>query len=228
VRVLLVEDNQTIGTHVRRALRDDGYIVDWVTTIDEAEVALKVAVFSLLLLDLGLPDGDGLSFLKTIRNNGLNLPVMVLTARGGLNDRIVGLDGGADDYLIKPFALAELCSRCRALLRRTAVLAPKQEQLGNLVVDYAGGAVSIGGKVVELARRELQLLKALLKRSDAIATRAFLENELYDFDTQASQNALEALVSRLRAILQFHAANTEIRTIRGIGYKLHVKLDQQA
>ncbi len=228
MRVLLIEDNQTIGTNVRRALRDHGYVVDWVMTIEEAEASLKVANFSLLLLDLGLPDGDGLSLLRAIRNNGQNLPVMVLTARGGLNDRIDGLEGGADDYLIKPFALAELCSRCRALLRRTALLAPKEEQLGNLIVDHAGGVVNIGGKIVELARRELQLLKALLKRSGMVATRLYLENELYDFDTQASQNALEASVSRLRATLQLHSATTEIRTIRGIGYKLHLKLDQQA
>lgn len=213
---------------MRRALHDDGYVVDWVTTIEEAEAALKVATFSMILLDLGLPDGDGLSFLKAIRSNGHTLPVMVLTARGGLNDRIDGLDGGADDYLIKPFAVAELCSRCRALLRRTAVLVPKQEQLGNLVVDHAGAAVSIGGKTIDFARREFQLLKALLRRAETVATRSFLENELYDFDSQASQNALEASVSRLRATLQLHAANVEIRTIRGIGYKLHLKLDQHA
>jgi two-component system OmpR family response regulator len=226
LRVLLIEDNQTIGTNVRRALRDEGYNVDWVTTIEEAEAALKVATFSLLLLDLGLPDGDGLTFLKAIRRDGQDLLVMVLTARAGLNDRLDGLDGGADDYLIKPFAISELCSRCRALLRRKAILAPKDWQLGNLSVEHAGGLISIEGKSVELARRELQLLKALFKRSETIATRLFLDNELYDFNSQASQNALEASVYRLRATLQLHGANVEIRTIRGIGYKLHVRLEQ--
>lgn len=223
MRVLLVEDHPRLGNSLRHGLHQEGFIVDLVSSLAEAEAALALATYSLMLLDLGLPDGNGLDFLKNIRREGHNLPVLVLTARGGLNDRIHGLDGGADDYLVKPFAMLELYSRCRVLLRRPRALAPESQELGNVVIDQLTGQVCIAGRVVNIARREFQLLQALLRRFEAVATRAYLENELYAFDQETSQNALEASVSRLRALLQAHNASVEIRTIRGVGYSLLVK-----
>lgn len=221
MRILLVEDHRGLGASLRQGLQGEGYSIDWVCTLGEARAALSAARYALLLLDLTLPDGSGLDFLKEIRREGRSLPVLVLTARGGLNDRIDGLDGGADDYLVKPFAVRELFSRCRALLRRPSVMASDVLQLSNLTLDRSSAEVRINGALASLARREYQLLDALLRRADGVSTRAYLENELYDFDSEPSQNAIEASVSRLRAALQSYGADVEIRTIRGVGYRVY-------
>lgn len=223
MRILLVEDHAGLGESLKRGLQSEGYSVDWVRLLAEASAALGSARYSLILLDLNLPDGSGLDFLRELRRNGSVLPVLVLTARGGLNDRIDGLDGGADDYLVKPFEMRELFSRCRALLRRPSMLAPDISAFGNLVFDRTLSEARVAGKPLALARRELQLLDALLRRADSVSTRAYLENELYDFDSEASQNALEASVSRLRAALLNHLADVEIRTIRGVGYRVYLR-----
>lgn len=223
MRVLLVEDHPRLGASLVEALCAEGYNVDWVTSLDEARAALHLATYSLLLLDLGLPDGNGLDLLKVVRREGLETPIIVLTARGGLNDRIDGLDGGADDYLVKPFEMRELCSRCRVVLRRPKQLAPETLSIGNLEFQDETSQLSIAGQVVSVARREIQLLRALLRRQDRVATRDYLENELYAFDAEMSQNALEASVSRLRALFVARNASVEIRTIRGVGYCLQIK-----
>lgn len=223
MRFLLVEDHPRLGASLVEALCAEGYNVDWVTSLDEARAALHLATYSLLLLDLGLPDGNGLDFLKAFRREGLETPIIVLTARGGLNDRIDGLDGGADDYLVKPFEMRELCSRCRVVLRRPRQLAPETLSIGNLVFHDETSEISIAGRATSMARREIQLLRALLRRQDRVATRDYLENELYAFDAEMSQNALEASVSRLRGLFVASNATVEIRTIRGVGYCLQLK-----
>lgn len=223
MRVLLVEDHPRLGASLVEALCAEGYNLDWVTSLDEARAALHLATYSLLLLDLGLPDGNGLDFLREIRREGFETPVIVLTARGGLNDRIDGLDGGADDYLVKPFEMRELCSRCRVVLRRPRQLVPETLSIGNLDFHDETSELSIAGQAVSVARREIQLLRALLRRQDRVATRDYLENELYAFDAEMSQNALEASVSRLRALFVACNASVEIRTIRGVGYCLQMK-----
>lgn len=228
MRFLLVEDHPRLGASLVEALCAEGYNVDWVTSLDEARAALRLAAYSLLLLDLGLPDGNGLDFLKDVRREGLETPVIVLTARGGLNDRIDGLDGGADDYLVKPFEMRELCSRCRVVLRRPRQLAPETLSMGNLDFHDETSEIRISGQAVTVARREMQLLRALLRRQDRVATRDYLDNELYAFDAEMSQNALEASVSRLRALLLASQANVEIRTIRGVGYCLQLKPETAA
>ncbi len=228
MRFLLVEDHPRFGASLVEALSADGYTVDWVRSLEEARAALHLAAYSLLLLDLGLPDGDGLDFLKTVRREDLETPVIVLTARGGLNDRIDGLDGGADDYLVKPFAMRELCSRCRVLLRRPRQLVPESLSLGNLVFNFETSELRIAGQAISAARREIQLLRALLRRQSRVATRDYLENELYAFDAEMSQNALEASVSRLRALCLDNGASVEIRTIRGVGYCLQLKPEREA
>ncbi len=220
MRVLLVEDHSRLGQSLYDALAREAFSPDWVVSLAEARAALDAADYRLMLLDLGLPDGSGLDLLKSLRASGKQMPVLVLTARGGLNDRIDGLDGGADDYLVKPFEVAELLSRCRALLRRPASLDATEEAFGNISLNMARGEVRIEGNAVVIARRELQLLNSLLKRRNSICSRAFLENELYNFNTATGPNALEASVSRLRAILKSGAASATIRTVRGIGYIL--------
>lgn len=220
MRVLLVEDHSRLGQSLYDALAREAFSPDWVVSLAEARAALDAADYRLMLLDLGLPDGSGLDLLKSLRASGKQMPVLVLTARGGLNDRIDGLDGGADDYLVKPFELAELLSRCRALLRRPALLDATEEAFCNISLNMARGEVRIEGHAVVIARRELQLLNSLLKRRNRICSRAFLENELYNFNTATGPNALEASVSRLRAILKSGAASATIRTVRGIGYIL--------
>jgi len=228
LRFLLVEDHPRLGASLVEALCAEGYNVDWVVSLDEARAALSLATYSLLLLDLGLPDGNGLAFLKTIRREGVETPVIVLTARGGLNDRIDGLDGGADDYLVKPFAMRELCSRCRVVLRRPRQMVPSALSMGNLAFHDDTLEIKIEGRTISVARREIQLLRALLRRQDRVATRDYLENELYAFDAEMSQNALEASVSRLRALFLANDASVEIRTVRGVGYCLQLKSGNQA
>lgn len=223
MRVLLVEDHARLGQSLHDALSKEAYSLDWVVSLAEARAALACAEYSLMLLDLGLPDGSGLDLLRSLRSSGNQMPILVLTARGGLNERIDGLDGGADDYLVKPFAVAELLSRCRALLRRPASLAAAQEAFGNIELYMARGEVRIRGHPAMIARREMQLLSSLLKRRQKICSRAFLENELYNFDTATGPNALEASVSRLRTILKSNGASVEIRTVRGVGYILELR-----
>ncbi|MCF3932059.1 response regulator [Acuticoccus sp. M5D2P5] len=220
MRILLVEDHPSLGDSLRRAFANDAYSVDWVTTLAEAEAGIAVADYHLVLLDLGLPDGNGLDFLHRLRRDGRTMPVLVLTARGELNDRVDGLDSGADDYLVKPFAIEELRSRCRALLRRPSDLVQPREQVGNLSFDFNASAVFVNEAPVAIARRELQLLRALIQRAGAVCSRRYLDNQLYDFESDASRNALEASMSRLRGILKANGATATVRTIRGVGYVL--------
>ncbi|WP_291207958.1 response regulator transcription factor [Hyphomonas sp.] len=222
MRVLLVEDHLRLGQSLHDAMSREAYSPDWVVSLADARAALACADYSLVLLDLGLPDGSGLELLKSLRASGNHMPVLVMTARGGLNDRIDGLDRGADDYLVKPFAIAELLSRCRALLRRPASLDAAEEAFGNIELFMAKGEVRIQGHPIMIARRELQLLHSLLKRRQRLCSRAFLENELYNFNTAAGPNALEASVSRLRAILKSGGATATVRTVRGVGYILEL------
>lgn len=221
MRVLLVEDHASLGESLQAALKGNRYAVDWVRTLEAADAAISTARYDLMLLDLGLPDGDGADFLKECRRRGVTLPILVLTARGGLNDRVDGLDGGADDYLVKPFDLSEMLSRCRALLRRPGQIESDVIELADIRVELNSGGVLIAGRPVTLPRREHQLLAALMRKAGRVSSRLYLENALYDQNTQAGPNALEAAVSRLRALLKEHGSETTLRTIRGVGYVLN-------
>jgi DNA-binding response OmpR family regulator len=220
MKVLLVEDHQSLGESLREVLAGNRLSVDWVRTIDGAEAAMQSSRYDLMLLDLGLPDGDGRDLIRSCRRNGNSLPILVLTARGGLNDRIDGLDNGADDYLVKPFDLNEMLSRCRALLRRPANLASERLMLGALSIDVRAASILVNDQPLVLPRREYQLLTALVRRAGRVCSREYLENAIYDLNTQASPNALEVMVSRLRAVLSEKSPELSIRTIRGIGYTI--------
>ncbi|HEY2340879.1 MAG TPA: response regulator transcription factor [Steroidobacteraceae bacterium] len=216
MRLLLVEDDAMIGEAIRAGLRREGFTVDWVHDGAGAAQVLRSEPFELLLLDLGLPGSDGLQLLKTLRERGESLPVLIITARDAVSDRVGGLDAGADDYLIKPFDLDELAARIRALLRRKSGRpAPLLEHQG-MVLDPAAHRVTRNGSDVSLSPREFTLLQLLMERPGTILSRAQLEERLYGWGEEVESNAVEVHIHGLRRKLgaQF------ILTVRGVGYRL--------
>ncbi len=205
-----------IGEAVRKGLRLDGFTVDWVRTAHEAELALGERVHELMLLDLGLPGRDGLSLLRALRARGDALPVLILTARDAVPDRVAGLDAGADDYLVKPFDPDELAARVRALLRRRGGRADTLLRHGPIELDPASHEVRCEGRPVALSGREFALLAALMERPSAILSRRRLEERIYGWGEEVASNAVEVHVHALRRKL---GAGT-IRNVRGVGYTL--------
>lgn len=217
MRLLVVEDDSLIARSLHKALAPLGNSVDTFPTHGQARAALAHDHFDLILLDLGLPDGDGLSLLKELRERGETTPVLILTARDGIEDRVQGLDLGADDYLAKPFSLAELEARVRALLRRSQRRIDNSLSLGPLRFEPCSGTVTLQGTPLTLPRRELSLLEGLLLHAGRIAPREMLESRLFGFGA-VGPNALEVYISRLRKRLQ--GSGLRIRTLRGMGYRL--------
>lgn len=214
MNVLLVEDDMDLGNGLRMALGDQGFSVVWVRRLEDAARAIGAGGVDLLLLDLGLPDGDGLALLHRLRLDGQHLPVIILTARDGLHDRLSGLDGGADDYLVKPFALAELVSRMRALARRSAGFNAEPIEVRGLRVHEATQFVSVDGRTVNLSPSEYLLLTTLLKRADRVLTRRALEEQVLPGGLTNESNVLDVHISNLRRKI----GEGYIRTVRGIGY----------
>ena len=216
MRLLLVEDDPMIGEAIRTGLKRDGFAVDWVHDAAAAARALGSEPFEVVLLDLGLPGGDGLGFLRTLRARGQSLPVLIITARDAIADRVAGLDAGADDYLTKPFDLDELAARLRALLRRkSGRTSPQIEHLG-VTLDPAAHRVTRDGVEVALSPREFALLQLLLERPGTILSRAQLEERLYGWGEEVESNAIEVHVHGLRRKLGAEF----IRTVRGVGYRV--------
>ncbi|HVI31032.1 response regulator transcription factor [Phenylobacterium sp.] len=216
MRVLLIEDDVRLGEAVRDQVAADGHATDWVQTLDEARSGVRAAAYDLLLLDLMLPDGSGLAFLSELRRGGDATPVIVLTARDQVSERIAGLQAGADDYLVKPFSLQELSARIGSVSRRYGGNPNPIVRVGAIEADLAARAVYRGGKRVDLTGREWSLLEALVRRPTAILSKAQLEERLYAFGDEVESNTIEAHVSRLRKKLG-HAA---VQTVRGVGYRL--------
>jgi two-component system response regulator QseB len=197
-----------IGASLQQGLRDDGYAVDWVKDGRAAEVALADPAHQLVLLDLGLPHKDGLTLLRALRKRGSRVPVLVLTARDAIEDRVQGLDAGADDYLVKPFSLAELAARMRALLRRDAGRADPVVRVGSLTLDPSTREVTRDGKPVTLSAREFALLEA------AVLSRSQLEEKLYGWGQEVESNTVEVYIHALRRKL----GQDFIKNVRGVGY----------
>lgn len=216
MRVLLIEDDPDLGEGIRTSLREEGYTLDWLKDGESAVHALREEGFDLVVLDLGLPRLDGIQVLRQSRANGLTTPVLVLTARDDTEDRVAGLDAGADDYLVKPFDIKELKARLRALLRRRN--GPSQIQLegGGIALDPATRRVSFEGQPVNLTPREYQLLHELLAHPGKIFSRDRLMGLLYGWDEGVESNTLEVHIYNLRKKLRTDL----IRTVRGIGYRL--------
>lgn len=220
MRLLVIEDEPELSELLRSALERAGFAVDAVSTIEAAEAHLAVAPYAAAVLDLALPDGDGMALLRDLRRRGVALPVLILTARDGPEERVAGLDAGADDYLVKPFHMPELVSRMRALLRRPNAALGVRLEFGNLAFDSLARETTIGGTAVALSARETALLELLLRRQGRVVTRETIEHSLYSFDTTLGSNALEVLVHRLRRKLQDAAAGPQVHTVRGVGYLL--------
>ncbi len=220
MRLLAVEDEPELGLLLCDALRRGGFAVDLATGIEAAEDHLAVAPYDAIILDLGLADGNGLTLLRALRRRGAMLPVLILTARDAPEDRVTGLDSGADDYLVKPFHMPELISRMRALLRRPNAALGVVLQVGDLVLDTAARHVTVAGTPLELSLREMALLELLLRHQGRVVTREAIEQALYGFDNMIGSNALEVLVYRLRRRLSEVGAHAAVHTLRGVGYLL--------
>ncbi|SDP16328.1 two component transcriptional regulator, winged helix family [Phyllobacterium sp. OV277] len=202
------------------ALKNYDMIVDHVGTLAQAEEAVSVNIYAAILLDRQLPDGDGLTIVPQLRAKGEGVPIIVLTARGELADRISGLDKGADDYLAKPFAVEELLARLRAILRRPPNMPSELLNVGNLSFDLINREARISGNRLDLPRRELLVLETLLRRMGRTVLRSSLEDAVYSIDDEIQSNALDTHVSRLRRKLTESRAGVEIHAIRGVGYLL--------
>ena len=216
MRILLAEDDPMIGAGIERGLRQDGFTVDWVRDGRAAEIALDEHVHDLVLLDLGLPRRDGLEVLATMRRRGDARPVLIITARDAVADRVAGLDAGADDYVVKPFDLTELAARIRALARRRGGRAEPLIRHGAIELDPAKREVRVDGEPVALSPREFALLAALMERPRAVLSRAQLEEKLYGWSEPVESNAVEVHLHSLRKKIGADA----IRNVRGVGWTL--------
>jgi len=218
MRILVAEDDAILADAVLRSLRRAGYAVDCVNNGLEADSALDGDEFDLLILDLGLPRKSGLEVLKRLRGRDSRLPVLILTALDGVNDRVRGLDAGADDYLAKPFELAELEARVRALTRRGMAGGPTLLRHGPLSYDQVGRVARVNGEALELSAREISLLEIFLQRAGRLVSKDQLVSHLCAWGEEVSPNAIEVYVHRLRRKLE--AGGVRIVTVRGLGYSL--------
>ena len=216
MRVLLIEDDRMIAEGVRTALRQEGYAVDWLADGGDADTSLRATRFDCILLDLGLPRMDGLQVLRALRGRGDDTPVLILTARDAVPERVAGLDAGADDYLIKPFDLDELSARLRSLLRRGAGRAEPVIEHRGIRMDPVTREVRLQDQPVRLSAREYAVLEALLRRPGAVLSRAQLEEHLYGWGEEVESNAVEVYIHGLRRKL----GSDRIRTLRGVGYSV--------
>lgn len=214
MRLLLVEDDKMIGESLVQALKADGYTVDWAKDGDTAEESLAVQAYDLVLLDIGLPKQSGITVLQKLRAGKNTVPVIIITARDTLSDKVLGLDSGADDYIIKPFPLAELEARIRARLRRSGGNASPLMEAGGLSLDTAKREISYKNVTIPLSAKEYAILFALMEYPGRILSRADLEERLYGWDEEVSSNAVEVHIHQLRKKLDADA----IRNVRGIGY----------
>jgi DNA-binding response OmpR family regulator len=216
MRLLLVEDDAMIGRAMRQGLGDAGFVVDWVTDGRAAELALANGVYDLALLDLGLPGKDGMALLRELRGRRDPVPVLIVTARDAVADRIAGLNEGADDYVLKPFDLDELVARVRALLRRRAGSAGPLLECGTLQLDPVKREVRLRGEPLTLSAKEFALLETLMQRPGAVLSREQLEDALYGWEREVGSNAVEVHLHNLRRKL----GPDVIRNVRGVGYKV--------
>jgi DNA-binding response OmpR family regulator len=220
MRLLLVEDDVMVASGIKLGLTNAGYTVDWVGSAERAEQALESDSFDLAIVDIGLPGIDGLELTRRLRIRGVSMPVLILTARDALQDRVQGLDLGADDYMLKPFELPELLARLRALLRRSQAATSAVLAFGPLEMDTAHRRVQLAGTALELGPREWTVLEYLLLQAPKPAAKDKLLAALTGWDKEITPNAIEVYISRLRAKLE--PAGVLLRSIRGFGYRLEL------
>ncbi len=218
MRLLLVEDDPALANSTKRALESQGWAVDWTTRGEPVPQSLRQDPYDLVILDIGLAGIDGFETLRRVRAQGSSTPVLILTARDAVEDRVRGLEGGADDYLVKPFALAELVARVRVLTRRAQARSGDALGLGSLRMDLAARRVFIGERPLEVSAREWSVLEFLLSRVGKVVAKEQILQSIANWDESLSENAIEVYVSRLRAKIE--PAGLRIRTVRGFGYLL--------
>ena len=220
MRLLLVEDSVRLRELLTERVHDAGWRLDAVATAAEAEAATRSVAYDLALLDLGLPDRDGIALIRELRKRGFAAPILVITARGAVDDRVAALDSGADDYLVKPFNHTELLARCRALLRRRSSAVVELFEVAGISFDPALSIVRIAGKALSIAPRERSVLELLLRNAGRVVAKEQIEVALSEFGGEISTNAVELAVSRLRRRLAPSQSGVAIETIRGVGYLL--------
>ena len=220
MRVLLVEDNDELVSLLVKGLARSGFSADAVANAGDAAHSLAAMRYAAIVLDLGLPDQDGLALLRSIRGRSDSTPVLVLTARDGVSDRVNGLRAGADDYLVKPFAMEELVARLQALLRRPGNLLGRQLSFGNVSLETEGRQVFVGGQLRVFAARETAILEILLRRGGTVVPKRLFEDQLFGLSGDVGSNAVEVYVHRLRKMLSDCGATVKIHTVRGVGYLL--------
>ncbi len=220
MRVLIVEDNRRIAAFVSRGLTEAGYAVDVAGDGDDALAWAGVAPYDLVVLDLILPGRDGLSVCRTLRAQGNRVPILILTARDAVDDRIAGLDAGADDYLTKPFAFGEFLARVRALVRRGAEAPAPALHAGNLTLDPARHEVRCNGKVIPLPLKQFAMLEYLLRQRGRVVTRTMLAEHVWGYDFESESNVIDVHIRALRRLLDPGRGESPIETVRGVGYRI--------
>ncbi len=218
MRLLIVEDNEELAELLAKGLRTAGYEADILSSIEEARSVLETTFYAALILDLGLPDGDGLELLRELRHRNNPIPILVLTARGGLHDRVHGLRSGADDYLVKPFALEELIARLEAQLRRPGQLLGSSLRIANLEFNTQSRQASIDEQPQVLSARETAVLELLMRSKGRVVSKKQVEDHIYGHSGDVGSNAIEVYVHRLRKQLSDRGAKVQVHTIRGVGY----------
>ena len=220
MKVLIVEDEVRLGKFLRQGMTENAYTSTWVKTCGEANTAISESHYDSIVLDLNLPDGDGLDLVREWRASGFNEPVLILSARDGLEDRIRGLDCGADDYLPKPFSLEELLAHLRALMRRQSVSKQTVLERGGIRLDLLGHTVSVGGQPIDLTGREYALLEIFMQNAGRVLTRSLICERIWSSHYDVDTNLLDVYMSRLRTKLANAAGRQVFKTVRGIGYQL--------
>ena len=221
MRFLLIEDNVELGNAVSARLSLDGHAVDWVQELSDTDSYLSNAHYDLILLDIMLPDGDGRDFLKSHRQQNRKTPVIIITARSEVSDRVHSLDMGADDYITKPFDFSELEARCRAVLRRHGGAAQNEKQYGNILFSPLEATITIKGEIRNLRNRELRLMEIFFDFPGRVYPKTLLIDRLFSYDEEASENAVEVYVGRLRKLIA--GSSVQIETLRGLGYRMTIK-----
>ena len=220
MRVLIAEDNTTFAHVMQDRLKQSAISSDHVATIERTEEALSALPYTALVLDLGLPDGDGVNLIRRLRENGSTIPILIISARHGLDDRVLGLRAGADDYLAKPFSVDELIARLRAISRRSEAMVGEVLRIGNVALDTASRQVNIGSHVHVGRLRETLILEVLLRYTGQVVRRDFLFNQLYGIDAKTEPATVDVYIHRLRRHLADYRATVVIHTIRGVGFML--------
>ncbi len=220
MRILLIEDHEPLAEFIVKGLRTAGFGIDAFGTAEDGAAAADMIEYDAIILDLGLPDRDGLELLRDLRRARQRVPILILTARDGLDDRVAGLDGGADDYLVKPFAMKELGARLRALLRRPGAVLGNVLSVGNITLDTIQRQITVDGRVAARSRREFATLELLMRRAGQVVRKRAIEDSIYGLAAEVQPNAVEALISRLRKRLETLGVPLSIHTMRGVGYLL--------